>query len=85
LVFTSLVRQYLFVTLFRAFAESLASENASRLAAMQAAEKNVEERIDKLHASFHQRRQANITEELLDVIAGFEVLKKEVASVPSDN
>ena len=76
-LFASLVRQHLFAALFRAFAESLASENASRLAAMQAAEKNIEERIDKLHASFHQLRQANITEELLDVIAGFEVLKKE--------
>ena len=76
-LFASLVRQYLFVALFRAFAESLASENASRLAAMQAAENNIEEKIDELHARYHQRRQAAVTEELLDVISGFEALEKE--------
>jgi len=36
------VREYLFVLLFQACSESLASENASRLAAMQRAEKNIE-------------------------------------------
>jgi len=78
-LFTSLVRQYLFGALFRAFAESLASENASRLASMQAAEKNIQERIDQLRLQFHQRRQSAITEELLDVVAGFEVLSQERA------
>ncbi|HEO69630.1 MAG TPA: F0F1 ATP synthase subunit gamma, partial [Candidatus Hydrogenedentes bacterium] len=73
--FASLVRQQLFVSLFRAYAESLASENASRLAAMQAAERNIEERIDRLHVRYRQKRQADITEELLDVVAGFEALR----------
>ena len=76
-LFAALVRQYLFVALFRAFAESLASENASRLAAMQAAENNIEEKIDELNARYHRRRQAAITEELLDVISGFEALESE--------
>jgi F-type H+-transporting ATPase subunit gamma len=40
-LFSALVRQYLFVSLYRAFVESLASENASRLASMRAAEKNI--------------------------------------------
>lgn len=74
-LFAALLRQYLFVALFRAFAESLASENASRLAAMQAAENNIEEKIDGLNARYHRRRQAAITEELLDVISGFEALE----------
>jgi F-type H+-transporting ATPase subunit gamma len=65
-----LIQQYLFVSLFRACAESLASENASRIAAMQAAEKNIEERLDELHGSFNQLRQSAITEELLDVVHG---------------
>src|SRR6056297_2549359 len=69
-----LIRQYLFVSLFRACAESLASENASRIAAMQAAEKNIEERLDELHGSFNRQRQSAITEELLDVVTGFEAL-----------
>lgn len=75
-LFSSLIREYLFVSLFRAFAESLASENASRLAAMQGAEKNIEEMLAELNSSFHQRRQTSITEELLDIVVGFEALKE---------
>ena len=76
-LFPAVVREHLFVVLFQAFAESLASENASRLASMQAAEKNIEERLDNLQLSFHRLRQATVTEELLDVISGFEVMKKK--------
>jgi F-type H+-transporting ATPase subunit gamma len=72
-----LIRQYLFAVLYRALAESLASENAARLASMQAAEKNIEERSDELTARYHRRRQNAITEELLDVTAGFEVLQDQ--------
>jgi F-type H+-transporting ATPase subunit gamma len=74
-LFSALVREYLFVSLFRALAESLASENASRLAAMQGAERNIEDRLSELYAAFHQRRQMSITEELLDIVAGFEALE----------
>jgi F-type H+-transporting ATPase subunit gamma len=62
------------MALFRAHAESLASENASRLASMQAAENNIEEKIDDLAARYRRRRQSAITEELLDVVSGFEAL-----------
>jgi F-type H+-transporting ATPase subunit gamma len=68
------VREYLFVSLFRACAESLASENASRLAAMQRAEKNIDELLEDLNRSFHLLRQSGIDEELFDVISGFEAL-----------
>jgi F-type H+-transporting ATPase subunit gamma len=70
----ALIRQYLFVSLFRAFAESMASEHASRLASMQAAERNVEGRIDSLSTRLRQRRQHQITEEVMDVTAGFRAL-----------
>ncbi|MGB5395582.1 MAG: F0F1 ATP synthase subunit gamma [Gammaproteobacteria bacterium] len=70
----ALVREYLFVTLFRACAESLASENASRLAAMQRAEKNIDELQEDLNRTFHRLRQSSIDEELFDVISGFEAL-----------
>jgi len=73
-IFSSLIREYLFVSLYRAFAESLASENASRLASMQNAEKNIEEQLMDLHVQFHRTRQMTITEELLDIVAGFEAL-----------
>jgi F-type H+-transporting ATPase subunit gamma len=74
-LYHSLIREYLFVSLFRAFAESLASENAARLASMQVAERNIEDRLKALTSEFHQSRQAAITSELLDIISGFEALK----------
>lgn len=67
-----LIDEYLFVSLFLACAESLASENASRLAAMQRAEKNIDESLMRLHRTFNRQRQSSIDEELFDVIAGFE-------------
>ena len=67
----ALVREYLFVSLFRACAESLASENASRLAAMQRADKNIDELLEDLNRTFHRLRQSGIDEELFDVISGF--------------
>jgi F-type H+-transporting ATPase subunit gamma len=70
----ALIREYLFISLFRACAESLASENASRLAAMERADKNIDELLENLHGSFHRLRQADIDEELFDVIACFEGL-----------
>ena len=70
------VREYLFVLLFRACAQSLASENASRLAAMQRAEKNIEQILGELRRTFHRVRQESIDEELFDVIAGFESLSR---------
>jgi len=72
----ALIREYLFISLFRACAESLASENASRLAAMERADKNINDLLEQLHGSFHQLRQSSIDEELFDVISGFEALVK---------
>jgi F-type H+-transporting ATPase subunit gamma len=76
-LFAELIREYFFVSLFRAFTESLASENASRLASMQAAEKNIEDRLDQLNNQYHHLRQSSITEELMDVISGYEVLSEQ--------
>ncbi|MEQ9407390.1 MAG: F0F1 ATP synthase subunit gamma [Fuerstiella sp.] len=75
-LFSRLVRQFLFVSLFRACADSLAGENASRIAAMQAAERNIRDRLHLLLSDYAQRRQTMITEELLDVVTGFEALKQ---------
>ena len=68
------LRGYLFVSIFRACAESLASENASRLAAMQRADKNIGELLEDLNRTFHRLRQNGIDEELSDVTSGFEAL-----------
>jgi F-type H+-transporting ATPase subunit gamma len=73
----ALIREYLFISLFRACAESLASENASRLAAMQRAEKNINDLLEDLNRTFHRVRQSGIDEELFDVVSGFEALSGE--------
>ncbi len=68
------IREYLFVSLFRACAESLASENAARLAAMERADKNIDELLVTLNSDFRRLRQSGIDEELFDVVAGYEAL-----------
>ena len=73
----ALVREYLFVSLFKACAESLAAENASRLAAMQRAEKNIDDLVGNLNQTFRRLRQTSIDEELFDVLSGYESLSKE--------
>jgi F-type H+-transporting ATPase subunit gamma len=75
----ALIGEYLFISLFRACAESLASENASRLAAMQRADKNIDELLENLKGTFHRLRQSGIDEELFDVVSGFEALRKSGA------
>jgi F-type H+-transporting ATPase subunit gamma len=75
-LFMSLVRGHLFASLFRAAAEALVTENAARLALMQQAEQSVDDRLDALLSDTRALRQTEITTELLDVIVGFEALKK---------
>jgi len=75
----ALAREYLFMSLFKACAESLATENTSRLEAMQRAEKNIGELLDDLDQKFHRLRQSSIDEELFDVVSGFESLKSATA------
>lgn len=79
-LFAALIRQHLFIGLFRAAAESAASEHATRLVSMQAAERNIEEHLEEMSMSYRRKRQESITEELLDVVAGFEAL----ATTPQD-
>jgi F-type H+-transporting ATPase subunit gamma len=71
---TALVHEQLFISLYRACAESLASENASRLEAMQRAEQNIESVSNELRRSVNRLRQSSIDEELFDVVAGFNAL-----------
>lgn len=73
-LFSALVREHILVSMFAAYARSMASENASRLASMQIAERNIEERVDELTHQYNQTRQTSITTEILDIMAGFEAL-----------
>lgn len=73
-LFSALLREHLFLSAERAFAESLLSENSSRLIAMQVAEKNIGEYLDDLKHEFNNQRQGEITAELLDIVAGSQAL-----------
>ena len=77
---TALVQELLLISLQHACVASLASEHTSRLMAMQAAQRNLEERQGEVLALFRQTRQQAITEELLDVVAGFEALHPQNSS-----
>ncbi len=60
------MHEHLFISLYKACTESLASENASRLEAMQRAEKNIESVSVELRKSLNRIRQSSIDEELFD-------------------
>ncbi len=72
-ILRALLGEYLFITLFQACAEALASENLCRLTAMQRAEKNISERLEDLQRTYHHLRQETIDAELFDVLAGFDL------------
>jgi F-type H+-transporting ATPase subunit gamma len=74
-LFAALVREHVFASIFRSGAESLASEHAMRLAAMQLALHNIDDRLSEMTADFRRKRQEKITTELVDVVAGFEMLR----------
>lgn len=73
---THLLRQYFFVVISRACADSQAAEHGSRLAAMQAAEKSLADRLDEVTMHYRRARQTVITSELLDVVSGFEAITR---------
>ncbi len=75
----ALIHEHLFIALYRACAESLASENASRLAAMERADKNIDELLVRLGGRYRSERQRAIDEELFDVVAGAD----QALSVPA--
>ena len=62
------------VQVFRALLENSASEQGARMSAMDNATRNAGEMIDKLTLSFNRQRQAQITNELIEIISGAEAL-----------
>ena len=74
-----LMAEYVFALLTEAAVESIASENAARFAAMEAAHDNVGKKLAGLHQSAQQIRQDEITSELLDLITGSEALSQSLS------
>jgi len=71
-----LVSEYAFVSLYRAFTESLAGENGMRLQSMEAAKGNIDDTLDELQLHARIERQNEITDELLDLVSGAEALRQ---------
>lgn len=71
-----LIREHVFVRIYRALAEAQTSEHASRLAAMQSAEQGIRDQLAEMDADFRHRRQEQITSEMLDVVAGATALER---------
>ncbi len=74
-VLDALLPRYVSTLVYRALLEAKASEEAARMTAMEAATKNADEMIDKLTISFNRARQASITSEITEIVAGAEALK----------
>jgi len=70
------VADHLAIALHQAAVASLASENSARLMAMHAAEANIDERLALLQQQYLQVRQGVITDELLDIVSGYEALRQ---------
>ena len=71
-VFNTIVPEYLAGVIYGAICDSVASEQAARRTAMDAATSNAEEMIEKLNLHYNRARQASITQEITEIVGGAE-------------
>jgi F-type H+-transporting ATPase subunit gamma len=74
-ILARLVPDYVEISIFRALLESTASEHGARMTAMRNASDNAAELIDDLTLEANRQRQAEITQEIMEVVAGAEALR----------
>ncbi len=74
-VLNNIIPQYVNSIIFGALRESVASEHAARMTAMDSATTNASDMIDKLTLKYNRARQASITQELSEIVSGAEALK----------
>lgn len=73
-VFNTIVPEYLAGVIYGAICDSVASEQAARRTAMDAATSNAEEMIEQLNLHYNRARQASITQEITEIVGGAEGL-----------
>jgi F-type H+-transporting ATPase subunit gamma len=73
-ILARLVPDYIEISIYRALLESTASEHGARMTAMRSAQENAGEIIDDLTLEMNRQRQAEITQEIMEVVAGAEGL-----------
>jgi len=74
-ILARLVPDYVEISIFRALLESTASEHGARMTAMRSASENAAELIDDLTLEANRQRQADITQEIMEVVGGAEALR----------
>jgi F-type H+-transporting ATPase subunit gamma len=74
-ILARLVPDYVEISIYRALLESTASEHGARMTAMRNASENASELIDDLTLEMNRQRQAEITQEIMEVVAGAEGLR----------
>ncbi len=73
----SLIQEYIGITLDSALIKSLAAEHYIRMINMQNAEKNIDERLYEMNLKYQQKRQENITDELIDIVSASQAMRKK--------
>jgi F-type H+-transporting ATPase subunit gamma len=73
-ILTRLIPDYVEISVFRALLESTASEHGARMTAMRSASDNAGDLIESLTLQMNRARQAEITQEIMEVVAGAEAL-----------
>jgi len=73
-IIDELLKKHFEVQIYRVLSESIASEHAARMTAMDNASKNAKDAIDKLTLTYNKMRQAAITTELIEITSGAEAL-----------
>jgi F-type H+-transporting ATPase subunit gamma len=71
-ILARLVPDYVEISIYRALLESTASEHGARMTAMRSASDNAKELIDDLTLEANRQRQSEITQEIMEVVAGAE-------------
>ena len=73
-ILNNLLPKNISTQIYKAFLENLASEQGSRMTAMDNATRNAGDLVDKLTINYNRSRQASITKELIEIISGAESL-----------
>jgi alternate F1F0 ATPase F1 subunit gamma len=76
-ILDDLIEEYLLISLYRAFIESISSENQARLQNMQNAQQHIKKLSADLHDELNILRQEEITNELMEIINGFKAIKSK--------
>ena len=76
-LFSNFIEQYIFISIYYAIANSMASEQKNRLMTLQGAEDNIKNNITETTLKYNQIRQTVITSDLIDVVSGYKLLKKK--------